>query len=370
VPPAPSGSARAAAGSSRPEARAERAAGRFERQAAACAVLGSPLYAGLLRHAARDLRAGGVVARVLGEHLDDPGREALALRLLGGVHALVLTGRAAGLAAFYPSAGGTADPGPGAGRAWRALRRVLAERGDEVRPWLERPPQTNEIGRGAALAGALCHIVAEADLPVRLVEVGASAGLNLRADRFRITGPGAAFGDPASPVTIAGGWQGSPPPAGPVDVIARTGGDVAPVDPLSDDGRLRLAAYVWPDQVARLARLRGALVLASQVHADLRAEPASVTLARTALEPGTWTVLWHSVMRHYLDPAEASALDAGVAALAGAATPASRFAHVSLELAPGTPDAPVELVTWPGGRRRRLGTAPPHGIPVTWANPG
>jgi hypothetical protein len=64
---------------------------------------------------------------VLDGHFDDPGRTALALRMLGGVHALVLTGRAPELAIFYPSAGGTADPGAGAGLAWAAMRRVLAE---------------------------------------------------------------------------------------------------------------------------------------------------------------------------------------------------------------------------------------------------
>jgi hypothetical protein len=84
-------------------------------QAGHCDALGSPLYAGLLRHAADDLLAGGPTAAVLDGHLTDPGRSALALRMLGGVHALVLTGHAAELAEFYPSAGGGADPGAGAG---------------------------------------------------------------------------------------------------------------------------------------------------------------------------------------------------------------------------------------------------------------
>ena len=85
---------------------------RVRRQAVACRELGSPLYAGLLDHAADDLLAGGPVAAVLDGNLDAPWRSALALRMLGGVHALVLTGQAPGLAAFYPSVGGTADPGP------------------------------------------------------------------------------------------------------------------------------------------------------------------------------------------------------------------------------------------------------------------
>jgi hypothetical protein len=346
---------------------AERAAQRFSLQALACEALGSPLYAGLLRHAASDLLAGGPTVAVLEGHLDDPGRSALALRMLGGVHALVLTGQAPELAAFYPSAGGTADPGAGADRAWRALRQVLAEQSAQVRAWLGHPPQTNEVGRGAVLVGALCHLLAEASCPVRLFEIGASAGLNLRADKFRITGGGAAYGEPSSPVQLTAGWLGTAPQVQPVEIISRTGCDLAPIDPVSADGRLRLSAYVWPDQAARLARLRGACDLAGQIPADLRAEPASDLIAGLNLEPGTWTVLWHSIMRQYLIPDQETAIDDGIAELGATATSQARFAHISLELVKGTADTPVEVVTWPGGERRLLGTAPPHGIPVTWA---
>ena len=345
----------------------QRTARLFGIQALACETLGSALYAGLLRHAAADLLAGGPTEAVLDGHFADLGRSALALRMLGGVHALVLTGRAAELASFYQSAGGTADPGPGADAAWPAMRRVLADYIDDVRAWLDRPPQTNEVGRGAALVGALCHIVADLDYPVRLVEIGASAGLNLRADHFRVSGAGAAYGSVSSPVQLTDAWLGQAPPARPVQVVSRTGGDLMPIDPVSADGRLRLAAYVWPDQVARLSRLRGALDLAAEVPAELRREPASATISAISLQSGTWTVLWHSIMYQYLDQAESAAIAARVAELGSAATDSARFAHVSLELVKGTPDTPVEVVTWPGGKRRRLGTAPPHGLPVTWA---
>ncbi len=304
---------------------------------------------------------------MLAGHLADPGRSALPLRMLGGVHALVLTGRAGDLARYYPSTGGTADPGQDASAAWPAFRDVLAGQSDEVRAWLPSPPQTNEVGRGAVLAGALCHLAGQAPGPVRLFEVGASAGLNLRADRFRITGAGISYGQESSPVQLTGAWRGRPPQPRPVEVIARTGGDLAPVDPVSAEGRLRLTAYVWPDQAARLARLRGGLDLAAKVPADLRAEPAAVTVAGIRPEPGTWTVLWHSIFRQYLDADQSADLDAAVAAAGDRAYGTARFALVTLELIRGTPDTPVEVTTWPGGVRRRLGTAPPHGLPVTWA---
>ena len=346
----------------------ERTARFLRLQADGCASLGSPLYAGLLDHAAGDLLAGGPVAAVLAGHLEDRGPSALALRMLGGVHALVLSGQAPELAAFYPSAGGSADPGPGAGRAWPALREVLDGRREAVRSWLRRPPQTNEVGRGAVLVGGLRRLAAAAALPFRLVEIGASAGLNLRADCFCIPGDAGRHGDPSSPVVLPGAWQGEAPPDAPVEVIARTGGDVDPIDPLTPEGRLALTAYVWPDQPHRLDRLRGALELAARVPAELRREPASATLGGTRLAEGSWTVLWHSVVRQYLDPAERAAVASRVAELGAAATPAARFAHLFLEpVREG--GFPVSLTAWPGGEERILGRAAAHGIPATWGEP-
>jgi hypothetical protein len=338
------------------------------RQAVACRELGSPLYAGLLDHAADDLLADGPVAAVLDGYLGAPWRSALALRMLGGVHALVLTGQAPELAAFYPSAGGTADPGPGAARAWAALRPVLAAQRDAVRAWLDRPPQTNEVGRAAALLGGLRHIGAQARLPVRLVEIGASAGLNLRADRFHVAGEAGRYGDPSSRVTLTGAWLGTPPPEGPIEVAERTGGDRSPIDPTTDSGRLALAAYVWPDQHQRMERLRGALEVAATVPADLRQELASDTLERTVLADGSWTVLWHSILRQYLDDGQRAAVTEGISALGAAATASARFAWLCLEPHRRTSNGEclVTLTTWPGGTPRALGSAPPHGLPVSW----
>jgi hypothetical protein len=334
-------------------------------QADACRELGSPLYGDLLLHAADDLLAGGPTAEVLRGHLDDRLSSVLALRLLGGAHALALSGSAPQLAAFYPSAGGTADPEPGSPQAWAALRQTFAQQGDAIRTWLDHPPQTNEVGRAAALLGGLRHIAAEQTLPIRLIEVGASAGLNLRADRFYVPGDAGSYGDPESPVVLAGGWQGDAPPDGRIEVTERIGGDLSPVDPTTPHGRLRLTAFVWPDQADRLSRLRGAFTLAAEVPAELRAESASGTVARTELVPGMWTVLWHSIFRQYLSDGQREELASGVAALAATATSAARFAYLYLEQSRAG-GCPVTLATWPGGHRRVLGSAPAHGLPVQW----
>jgi hypothetical protein len=346
-------------------AAAERTAELLRRQSLACLAIGSPLYGDLLARAAEDLLAGGPVADVLAGHLDSRPAEVVALRMLGAAHGLALSGRAQELAAWYPSAGGVLDSTPGSPHAWAALRNTLATRIDEIRAWLRRPPQTNEVGRAAALIGGLLHVVAEASLPVRLVEVGASAGLNLRADQFCVAGDSGRYGDPGSPVVLGHAWHGLAPPAGQIDVIERTGGDIAPIDPATPAGRLVLTAYVWPDQDERLARLRGAFAVARTVPADVRAESATDTLRRLSLVPGTWTVLWHSIFWQYLDAQQRAELSGGVAALGAAASAQARFAYLYLEQS-RTGECPVVLTTWPGNHRRRLGTATPHGIPVSW----
>lgn len=345
--------------------------GHVRRQALACAELGSPLYAGLLTHLADDLAQGGPAAAVLAGHAGDPGADALVLRLMGGVHRLVLARRAPGLALFYPSVGGRAD----VEAAWPALRDVLVEHLVELRAQLDQAPQTNEVGRAAALVGGLHHLAQSRPGPVRLVEIGASAGLNLLADRFRVLAgdgrDGRSAGPATSPVVLEDAWHGPLPPLpARFEVVERFGCDTAPLDARTDEGRLRLTSYVWPDQRARLERLRGALAVAAQVPVSVERSGAVDFLRRLDLVPGTTTVLWHSVMWQYLSPAEQAAATARIDELGSRADRTMGFAHLFLEPQSPTADGPLDLVVvlrgWPDGQERVLGTAGPHGLPTTW----
>lgn len=335
----------------------------FRAQADKCAALGSPMYAELLAALADDLAAGGVTSAVLAGHEDDPGPSALALRLAGSLHRLVLERRAGALAAYYPSVGGVwSSDGPA------EVLRVLGEQPEAVQEWLDRPPQTNEVGRAAALYGALLHLP---DRPLRLFEIGASAGLNLRADRFSYgTDDGRVFGDAASPVRLAGAFAGRLPEDRGLEVVSRVGCDLWPVDVGSTDGRLALTAYVWADQVERLERLRAALRVAAAVPAEVRTQSALDLVSALAPEPGTLTVLWHSVMWQYLDAEEKAGMRAALEAVGARATQEAPFAHVFLEPERREPQLDheylVQVETWPGGVRRVLGAAAPHGVPVVW----
>ena len=231
------------------------------------------------------------------------------------------------------------------------------------------------MGRAAALVGGLLHIEAAAHRPIRLVEIGASAGLNLRADAFRVESKlgDAAYGPSSSPVRLTDAWEGTPPPAGQPRIVERLGCDLAPVDPRTTHGRLTLTSYVWADMVDRLERLRGALTLAARIPAPVVTAAAGEFIDTLRLEEGTTLLVWHSVMWQYVDAPERERILARLDALGDAATPRAGLAHLSLEPRPGgslgTRDMLVTLRTWPDGPERVLGQAPAHGVPVTW-NPG
>jgi hypothetical protein len=335
-------------------------------QGLACGRLGSPMYADLLARAAVDVEAGGPVAAVLAGHEDDPGPSALALRLLGSVHRLVLERRAGALAASYPSVGGTWDLRTG----WVAFRDLLADRPEEVRAWLDRPPQTNEVGRATALYGGLLHL--PRDLPVRVAEIGSSAGLNLRADRFaHVDDTGRRFGPDDAEVVLEPAWRGRALDPWPgLEVVERLGSDLHPVDPTTTEGRLVLTAYVWPDQVARLERLRAAFRTAARFPVEVRRQDARSFVEALDLVDGTTTVLWHSVMWQYLPAADQDAILSRLDDLGAQATDRRRLAHLRAEPARRTPGTEheflVRLRVWPGGRERLLGVTEPHGLPTTW----
>jgi hypothetical protein len=339
----------------------------FRLQARWCWDLGSPMYAALLGRVADDLaRGGGVAGEVLRGHEDDPGPSALALRLLGGVHREVLAGRAADLARFYPSVGGTWR----LEEAWPHFTRTLTDCRDEIVRLLDVPPQTNEVGRAAALMGGLLHIATD-ELPIRLFEIGSSGGLNLRPDYFRyVRADGTGWGPPDSPVVLDPAWQGRALPGSVPRIVERLGSDPAPADVTTDAGRLALLSYVWPDQLARFGRLRGAFEVADRVPVDVRVADAATMLRSVELEDGATTVLWHSVMWQYLGADEKRSALERIGDLGAAASGSRRFAHLSLEQQRRAPEADREflvvLQTWPRGERRVLGTAAPHGVPAVW----
>jgi hypothetical protein len=330
--------------------------------------LDSAYQARFLDGLADDVEAGGVVWELLGD-IPDPLANVPGLRLLGGVHRMVLEGRLPAVAAYYPSAGGVDD----VEGAWRECFRAITEHADELRPGLATPPQTNEVGRSAVFIGGYLLVADLTGRPLRLCELGASGGLNLRADRYWYETGSRGVGDPASPVRFVEPWEGDPrPPLGARLAVAdRRGCDAHPIDPTTPDGRLDLSRWIAPDQLDRFARLQGACDVASRVPAPVDTADIAEWLERN-LEPlpaGQATVVAHSIVWQYLDEPTAARARAAIERAGECATEDAPLAWLSYEL--GLDDGysrfpEVRLRLWPGGEERLIAEASPHGPPVHW----
>ena len=135
----------------------------------------------------------------------------LPLRLLGGLHYLVLGGEA----------------------SWDAVDRAVDQRADFLARFVrEQPVQTNEVGRARALLPGLLAVGAER---VDLLELGTAGGLLLYLDRY--------------------GYGPAP------EIVRRRGIDTHPIDVTTDEGARLLQAFVWADQADRMERLREAIAI-------------------------------------------------------------------------------------------------------------
>ncbi|MEA3063310.1 MAG: hypothetical protein QOJ94_3091 [Sphingomonadales bacterium] len=297
--------------------------------------------------------------------LDWPGTadafgDALPLRLAGGLHALVRRGDAPALAAAYPP-----HALPDEERFWDLLRPVLAD--PALLAWLDSAPQTNEVGRSAVLMAGLLAIGERFAGSMALLELGASAGLNLLLDHYGYDLGGRLAGDAASPIFLRPEWKGRPPPDARVTIATRRGVDLNPLDPRRDGERL--LAYVWPDQQARLAQLEAALAIAARNPPPVDRGDAAKWLATRLGEPqlpGTVRVVLHSIAFQYF-PAQTKARIATDLERAGAAAAPDRpLAWLRYEFDDRDEKITLRLTTWPGGEERLLAYCHPHGRSVRW----
>jgi len=338
-------------------------------QAPWCHALGSPLYGALLERAALDCGEGGVVWSILEGQENEPLSAAVALRFMGAVHGLVLAGEAPELARHYPSCGGTVG---NLEQAWQAFRQTLLDNEERLRRLARLPVQTNEVGRSAVLLGGFLTIAERTSLPLRLLEIGASAGLNLRWDRFRYETADAAWGDARSPVRFERVFEDVHPSlATRVEVVARVGCDVQPLDPGSEDGQATLRAYLWPDQTARRRRLDGAIEVAAALPVTVERIGAGDFLARelAGRVPKMATVIFHSIMIQYVPKEERRRVFETIRAAGERADADAPLAWLRFEPAKGDGGDWIhrlDLTLWPGGEEMMLATASPHGPPVKW----
>ena len=338
--------------------------GAFRIQEYYCAKMAAPIYARICAALAvgltRDSRTG---ARVL-DWPGEPTRDALPLRLIGGLHALVLAGEDEELAAIF--SGAITD----LAAIEAGLRGVLQRHDDALCPWLDGPPQTNEPGRSGALIVGLIEVARRYGPKMEILEIGSSAGLNLLIDRFRFDLGGAVFG-PASPITIAPEWRGERPDVPPLDIVSTRGCDVHPMDAADPAVEARLAAYVWAEKPERRERLARAIGMIRERPVRLDKADAADWLEARLAEPqpqGVTRVLMHSVVWQYLPEATADRVRAAMRAAGACATPERPLAWVSMEPDRSAAEQVVSIASWPGdGTRDVVATAHAH---AAWVKPG
>ncbi len=299
-------------------------------QAGSADKLGSPMYGALLRRMADNVRAGGACLVSLEPHM--PRSRMLApLLLLAAIHRMVLEGKLPDAARFYPSTGGQAD----VNGLWPHLLKAV--------PHVVVPAsvQTNEVERSRALLPGFLEVVRQTALPLRLLEIGASAGLNLRWDHF-------SFLDVPSSVRV----------------IERRGCDLNPIDPTLDESRAAMLCFVWPDQTDRLRKLAEVIEIARCVPAPVdRCDAVDWLRIQLAdLRPGMATVVFHSVVMPYLSEQKRGDVQCVIEDGGARATVSAPMAWLSME--PGANQAEVHLTMWPGGGRRLIAEAGFHGQDV------
>ncbi|MCB1834315.1 MAG: DUF2332 domain-containing protein [Geminicoccaceae bacterium] len=330
----------------------------FRQQSAACHKLGSAFTGRLLAEAAKRLhRVDRLGMKILGWP-SDPAADALALRLAGGLHALALSGRIPALAAFDDKQLGD------------TLEHLMREHETWLVVFVDHPPQTNEVARSAVLMPGF-QVIHErtGSRPMRLFELGSSAGLNQHWQAFRYETDSWSWGPSGSPVVLRPDWQGKPPPLGAPVVASASGVDLRPIDLRDAEQQLRLRSYIWPDQPERLQRLDAAIDLATARPPAIEAGSAADWLEhRLDTCPGDETsVIFHSIAWQYFSKEAQQRCFEAMARAGGRGSP---VAWLRMEAHPSGRHAVLDLDLWQPGiagpRHLHLADCHFHGAWVRW----
>jgi hypothetical protein len=301
----------------------------------------SPLYARLLRELADDPRVGEII--------ESPPRWDAGLRLLGGLHQLVLTGRA----------------------SWDRVGDALVDERDFLRRFVaEQRVQTNEVQRCWALLPCFLEAARRLEAStVDLIELGTSAGLLLFWDRYRYLYEAGEWGPEDAPLELSAEERGRVPAEllrRNLAVRERIGLDLEPVDVTEEEGALLLRSFVWADRTERIERLDRAI-------GALRSDPPRIVRGDfVELLPGLLEERRPDALTIVLQIAAAGNLDEeGWERLHSGLEEGGRRGPLAYVFA-GRPEPSSHqywglwLTTWPGGERTQLALADFHGAWLDW----
>ncbi|WBU62725.1 DUF2332 domain-containing protein [Paracoccus aerodenitrificans] len=332
----------------------------FADQARSCRTLGSDLTGHILDLLGRELQSdqGEVARRILGWQGDVTSRGAsVPLRLAGALHGLVLDHKAPQLAAAY------ADRDVSAG----LLLDSIAGHEERILDWLDRAPQTNEVGRAATLIAGAKFALDQLAAPMKLAvkELGASAGLNLNFCDYG-TDTGAEIIGRDDVLVTDCTWRGPHPGTQDLHSVSRRGVDLAPPD---RNQPTRLRAYIWADQPQRLARLDAALAHAGNHPPELEQGDAAAWIEKEILsQQGVLTFIYHTVAFQYFPADTQQRVNHRLEEAGGLATRDAPLAHLSMEADDRRNGAALTLRIWDGADRVwDLGRADFHGRWIDWS---
>lgn len=331
-------------------------------QAGACRALGSGLTARVCDALTRVIAAdhGPVAQRVKSwpgdaTYLGD----SVPLRLCGALHGLVLTDQAPSLGACYGFAV--------AGQLDTEIKACLHDHAAWFDAWLDLAPQTNEVARSAVLIAGSWFLSGVAQpVPFDLYELGASAGLNLNFPLYHLVTDDdvAPVSDEMMTVFLRPVWRSGMPARAAFRAASARGVDLNPLDPQSD--ALRLLSYIWPDQHARMQRMRAALAIAQDHPPQVDQGDAAAWLEAQLSAPAAHgRLVYHTVAAQYFPPETRARVEAALLHAGAQATAERPLAHLSMES--DGPEMALTLRLWDGTARAwTLGRAHPHAGWIDW----
>jgi len=332
----------------------------FRVQAELCEQFGSLFTARLIRavesELTSDTKTGNAVLNWSGP--PEAKGDALALRLAGALHSLVLDKISESLINVYPPNTDVSDD-----MLRLAIRNTLVDYDDYLLPWLQFAPQTNEVGRSAVLYLGLMDVARKTGLPLKLYEIGSSAGLNLALDHYQYEFATSKYGKVDSPIQLVPDWNGPQPDPANVVVSERYGCDIAPLDVKNREHKLRLRSYVWPDQDDRQNQLNVAIDLVSGLDMSIEKSDAAswvINNINKSTEEGYATVLMHSLTFCYLPSTDQKAITKHMNEIGANATKNAPVAWLSYELNDEN-KTELTLQYWPSGETALLAQVHPHG---------
>lgn len=247
----------------------------FQRFAKEVVHASSPLYERLSLAIAQDPEMLALVSHARkGERVPN--------LFFAAVHFLLLKGTEYPLSVFYRSISRARAPDED---PYPKFRSFCLEHNDEIRRLISVGlVQTNEVSRCVFLMPAFVFVSRQGQgRPLYLVEIGASAGLNLLWDRYGYNyGEGHRCGDLDSLVQLTCSLRGSllPPIAEKLPAVSfRVGIDHNPIDVRDPEVTLWLRAFIWPEHEKRAELLQRAVQVAQQDPSKLIAGDATEVLS-------------------------------------------------------------------------------------------